>query len=402
MLQLAQRLLQLLFPDRLGALTNGANRVDALPAIDPSFEIARGHRDQVLDLADLALVLLAILLLDRLQGIDVTNDHEIIDGYRLIDHPRHADVDHEQRRVAMGDMLRPDHRCVGRRRTDHQRGRRDRILQRIERQGKPVNRFGQLRRVLPRPVHDADFAHPARMEKLCRQRRHLAGAKDRDGDPLQPVQLLLGEIDGRMGNGHAVSRDVRFRPRALADPERIKCQPLQHRADRLTLPGMIERILDLRQDLRLAEHHRVEATRDPENVIDRLLPALDVGGTTQCIGLELVVAREELDHIALDVLRRLPDGVDFGPVARRQNHALRDMVLERIEPFAKPLARKSEAFTYLDGRIFVVGADDNDHRGRRHRVFTRCGGSGPHCPSMARARSRTAHCRMIPQSRAAT
>src|SRR5690606_6594518 len=49
MLQLAQRLLQLLFPDRLGALTHRANRVDALPAIDPSFEIARGHRDQVPD-----------------------------------------------------------------------------------------------------------------------------------------------------------------------------------------------------------------------------------------------------------------------------------------------------------------------------------------------------------------
>ena len=79
----------------------------------------------------------------------------------------------------------------------------------------------------------------------------------------------------------------------LRHRERALEQLVQQRAERAGRLGRAHRLLHLAEDLRLAQHHRVEAGGDAERVAHRLLAAAGCRGSGRSsVGLEAVIARE--------------------------------------------------------------------------------------------------------------
>ncbi len=87
---------------------------------------------------------------------------------------------------------------------------------------------------------------------------------------------MLGEIDCGVGDRHAVAGDIRLGAGALACLERIRRQPLQDRASGPGLSCGLQRITDLREDLRLTQDHRVQPTRYPEDMPRGVRSDMDV------------------------------------------------------------------------------------------------------------------------------
>jgi hypothetical protein len=67
----------------------------------------------------------------------------------------------------------------------------------------------------------------------------------------------------------AFRADLRFGPHALGDRERSLEQPVQQRTCRAGVLCRAISLLELAQDLRLANHHRVEPGGDGERMSDR-------------------------------------------------------------------------------------------------------------------------------------
>jgi hypothetical protein len=67
----------------------------------------------------------------------------------------------------------------------------------------------------------------------------------------------------------------RFRAHLLGHGEGLLEELVQRRAQGPRALGGPDRLLDLSQDLRLADHHGVEAASDPERVLHRRLVACE-------------------------------------------------------------------------------------------------------------------------------
>ena len=87
----------------------------------------------------------------------------------------------------------------------------------------------------------------------------------------------LGHRHGGGGDRHGVGADLRLGAHALGDREGRLEQAVQHRAGRAGVLRGAVGVLELAEDLRLAEHHRVEARGHRERVVHGL--ARRRGGT---------------------------------------------------------------------------------------------------------------------------
>ena len=88
------------------------------------------------------------------------------------------------------------------------------------------------------------------------------------------------------------------RAHPLGDRERLREELVEHRPDRLELAGVPVGVLHLPEDLRLPEHHRVEAAGDAEQVPHRLFPEVVVEVVRQLADRDAVEAGEEILHVA--------------------------------------------------------------------------------------------------------
>jgi hypothetical protein len=101
-------------------------------------------------------------------------------------------------------------------------------------------------------------------------------------------------------------------------------------------------VLDLAEDLRLADHHRVEPAGHPEHVADRVALRVGIQVGRDLGERETVKARQPVGR----VLRLLGRKVEFGAVAGRQDRRLahRIRVREIVQGLDQPLRLERDAF----------------------------------------------------------
>jgi hypothetical protein len=159
---------------------------------------------------------------------------------------------------------------------------------------------------------------------------HLAGADEEQPRVGERGKDALRELDRRGRHGDRRAADVRLRAHVLRHRERALEQPVEDQAQRTGGLSAAHRLLHLAEDLRLAEHHRIQAAGDAKSVRHRAI-----------LRQRVDVRLERVGGHTMKVLEPARDGrgiggvdVDLGPVAGRQNGRfvdarLRDQVAQR-------------------------------------------------------------------------
>ena len=91
-----------------------------------------------------------------------------------------------------------------------------------------------------------------------------------DGLAAQAAEDLAGELDGDRGDGDRGAADLGLGADALGDGEGALQERLQRSGDGADLVGDGVGLLDLAEDLRLADDHGVQRTGDAEEMTDGL------------------------------------------------------------------------------------------------------------------------------------
>src|SRR5262249_14690701 len=117
-------------------------------------------------------------------------------------------------------------------------------------------------------VGDEDAAGSEGLEVLERQIPHLAGADDQDGLVAEGVEDVAGDVDGDAGDGEAALVHAGGLADLLADVQGLAEDGVEDRADGPLLLGGVVGLLDLAEDLALAEDQALEAGGDAEEVVD--------------------------------------------------------------------------------------------------------------------------------------
>ncbi len=155
---------------------------------------------------------------------------------------------------------------------------------------------GQVGAALHRAVGDGQLPRPLRGEVRGAEFDHFAGADEEDFLFRQAVEDARRKMHRRGGHGNRVGADRGGRADFLGHREGALEQLAQQRADGSGFFGNARRLLHLAEDLRLAQHHRIQPRRDAEHVAHGFL-------------LRMLV------KIGLDLLRR--QRVIFGQPVRR-------------------------------------------------------------------------------------
>ena len=184
---------------------------------------------------------------------------------------------------------------------------------------------------------------------------HLAGADEQEPLRADRRKDPLGELHRRGSHRDGRAADVGLRADVLGDGERALEKAVQHKPQRSGGFGIAHRLLHLAQDLRLAQHHRVEAGRHPERVRHRLFARQREKIGRQRILGHVVEAFEPAD----DGLRLRPMHVDLGAVAGRQDRRFLDRrqpqkVAERMP---ERVRRERDPLAHLERRSRVVEAE---------------------------------------------
>jgi len=126
---------------------------------------------------------------------------------------------------------------------------------------------------------------------------------------------------------------------------------VQQRAERAGGFGRARRLLELPEDLRLAQHHRIEARGDAEDVPHGLLARQRVEVGPQSIGLEAVVAREPVR----DRRRFLAGDIKLGAIAGREDRRFaREVSPDFSERLAQSLDVKHHPLANRERRRLVI------------------------------------------------
>ena len=115
-------------------------------------------------------------------------------------------------------------------------------------------------------VRDDHAADLLRVQVARRELDHLAGADQERRVPLEAREHAPRELDAGGGDRDRARADRGFRAHALGDGEGGLEQAIEQRAGRARLLRRAVGVLELAEDLRLAEDQRVEPGGDGERV----------------------------------------------------------------------------------------------------------------------------------------
>ena len=218
---------------------------------------------------------------------------------------------------------------------------------------------GKARRELPatfeRPVGDRDRPGIARGEVRCREIDHFPRADEQDpllGDRWEDA---LGQLHRGRRHRDRRAADLGLGADILCHGERPLEQPVQHEPQRACGFGVADGLLHLAQDLRLAQHHRIEARGDTERVGHRLFARQCVEVRREGIPRHSMELLEPLDHRPR--LRSMD--VELGTVARRQDRRFLDRgageeVAQRV---TETFGREGDPFAHVERRGRVIQAE---------------------------------------------
>ena len=216
---------------------------------------------------------------DRLEIVDIVQEHVLELRDRRIDVARHRQIQNAQRFPATRANDRPhalprDDR-VRRRRRAERNVRRGEVRPRfLQRHGLAAQPLGDRAGALLRAIGDEGDPDALIAETGRRQLGHVTGAKNERVAAREIAKDLARDGDTRRGGGRRSHAEARFGAHARPDVQCRLKQPMQHgtglRARRFpSLPH-------LPLDLRFAKDHRVESRRYAIEMADRITVAGDV------------------------------------------------------------------------------------------------------------------------------
>ena len=272
----------------------------------------------------------------RLARVDALahRGREIVDGieeYVLhprhlgFDVPRHGEVHHEN-----GAVTTRAHRALHRALADDRQracsaGDDDVVL------GQPFGQVAQLERLrveaarqrlgsLEGAVCDRHCARPLRGKVSRSELDHLARADQEHFLLGKAGENPSGELDRRGGHRDDVGADSGAAAHLLRHRKGALEQLVEQRSERAGGFGDASRLFHLAQDLRLADHHGIEARGDAERVPHGfgLRKRIEIG--FQLPRLDAVIAREPLERR----LRLAQRAVKLGAIAGGENRSFLD------------------------------------------------------------------------------
>ncbi len=175
--------------------------------------------------------------------------------------------------------------------------------------------------------------------------------------PLEPREHAPREADAGGGDRDRARADRGLGAHPLGDGEGGLEQAVQQRTGRARLLRRAVRVLELSEDLRLAEDQRVEPGGDRERVTHGVRP-LDAVQAVR----EHPVAAGLGDQPGGERLGAGADAVEFGAVAGRDDQALgkSGQRAERSERARQPLGIEHDALAHFDRRGAVVQSEDEE------------------------------------------
>ncbi len=254
------------------------------------------------------------------------------------------------------------------RRADHEVGELQVAPEILERHGRTVELARELDGAIERAVREHQRADAVRLEMPRDELRHLARADQHRGLVRERLEDLQREVDRDRADGDAPRRDAGLGAHALRDRERLVEDAVEDGAGRARLGGEVVEALQLAEDLRLADHHRVEARRHAEEMADGVAVVMDEEMLREGRRRDAALAREELADRPGYGIVVAPERERFDSIAGRDERRLLHAV-DRREPRERRRQRavlEREPLAQLDRRRVMVQADDPERSAAAH------------------------------------
>ena len=144
---------------------------------------------------------------------------------------------------------------------------------------------------------------------------HLAGADEQAGLLLDAGEDPLGQPHRGSGHRHRVGADLGAGAHLLGHRKGALEQLVQQQAEGAGLLGGLHRLFHLAEDLRFAQHHRIEPGRDAERVLCGFFARQRIQVGRQFAPLDVV----EIGQPLRDGIGAGRVAIQFGAVAGRQD-----------------------------------------------------------------------------------
>jgi hypothetical protein len=284
----AQGFLQLLITQAFALLTVGLEHIDRRQFAQAHHEIVGADRDHLFRRLSCALTTLEVLGNHFVKIIDAVQVNVVqLADFRL-DIPGNGDVDHEDRFV-LAQLQRAFHRALAKNR-QLTGGRADddiaahqfcRDVRQQHRVGAEL--LGQQTGALQRAVGNDDALDTQLVQMAGDQSNGLAGTDQQGLAALQITENLFGQADRGKRHRHRVFTDRGVGAHLLGRIEcRLKQSP-QQRADGAGLAGHGVGRFHLTENLRLAQHQRVEPGGDAHHVTNCRIIFMHISTRAQLI-----------------------------------------------------------------------------------------------------------------------
>ena len=226
----------------------------------------------------------------------------------------------------------------------------------------PADAAGQLHGRVQRPVGDQDLLDAVRLEVRRRELAGLAGADDEHGVVAELAEHLQGELDGGRADAHGALADGGLGAHALPHFERVPEQPVEDHGRAAAVAGLLVGGLELGDDLRLADDHRVEARGDAEEVGDGAVAGVAVQRRLELARRDAGVARQVRQRRLARRERVAPVQIQLGAVAGAQGDGLAGdaLVQQLLAQAQRGLLVQGEALAQLERGGLVRDAGDDD------------------------------------------
>ena len=224
--------------------------------------------------------------------------------------------------------------------------------------------LGQLTGALQGAVGDDDALDALIVQVARHQADGLAGADQQRLAAVQVGEDLFGQADRGEGHGHRVLADGGIGAHGFRGAEGGLEQTAEQRADGAGLTRHGVGGLELAENLRLAQHHRVEPAGYAHHVPHRVLLAVHVGAGAQFVDAQAVIVGQPLQHVIAAQLILLQ--VQLAAVAGGEDRCLAagrqpTQLLQRLDQL---LRGESNALAHLyRGGLVVDTEGDKGHAG---------------------------------------
>jgi hypothetical protein len=151
--------------------------------------------------------------------------------------------------------------------------------------------------------------------------------------------------------------------RTVFATENVRWKKLvEHEAQRPRSFRAAHGLLELPEDLRLAEHHRIETARDAECVLTACASGKAIQVRFEVLGAHAVIVREPRNGIA----RLIGAAVDLRAVARRDDRSFLDALLrdEIAQGLHQAFGVENHPLAHIERRGLVVQTESKDLHAR--------------------------------------